>query len=138
MVTRPNATSAPCGGVVAAWDAVLLTQQRPCDDGWLITQPDHAALSGDIAERLATSVFPGVDADVVRGITLHDEGWAEFDRRALAGSGTPRSFINEPPATFVQAWTGSIERAAEISPVAGMIVSKHFWRLAKLRATHVK
>jgi uncharacterized protein DUF3891 len=138
MVVRPNAIAAPSSGTIAAWDAVLPTQQQSCVDGWLITQPDHAALAGDIAERLAPSLFPGLDAEVVRGITLHDEGWAEFDGQALASARAPRSFIAEAPATFVQAWTGSIERAAEISAIAGMIVSRHFWRLAKFRESHVK
>ncbi len=133
MVLRPSAASAPSRGAVAAWDAVLPTQQQDCSDSWLITQPDHAALAGDIAERLNPSLFSGIDPAVLRGIALHDEGWAEFDKAALASSAPPRSFINEYPATFVAAWTGSIERAAEVAPVAAMIVSKHFWRLASMR-----
>lgn len=133
MVLRPSAASAPSRGAVAAWDAVLPTQQRDRGDGWLITQPDHAALAGDIAERLSPSLFPGIDAAVLRGIALHDEGWAKFDQAALASAAAARSFIDEYPPTFVDAWTGSIERAAEIAPIAGIIVSKHFWRLASMR-----
>lgn len=133
MVLRPKAKSVPSGGVLDVWDAVLPTQQQDCRDGWLIAQPDHAALAGNIAEHLSPSLFPGIDVAVVRGIALHDEGWADFDAQAIAGSRTTRSFVDESPETFVQAWTASIERASNAAPVAGMIVSKHFWRLASFR-----
>ena len=138
MVLRPTAVPPSVHATVAAWDAVLPTQQQPCHACWLITQPDHASLAGDIAARLQGPWFPAMDEPVLRGISLHDQGWAAFDQRALVASNTPRSFVDESPATFVEAWTGSIEDCAAVAPIAGMIASKHFCRLASLRCDHVR
>lgn len=133
MVLRPLAAPAPRAGVVPAWDAVEPIQKRSCPECWLIAQPDHAALAGDIAAHLRPPVFPRLDRDVLRAIALHDEGWGPFDTRAVESRQPPRSFLDEPPATFVEAWTASIERCQEVAPIAGLIVSQHFCRLAEYR-----
>ena len=133
MVIRPLDPPAPRAGVVSAWDAVEAVQKRACSECWLIAQPDHAALAGDIAAHLAPPLFPAMDAAVLQGITLHDEGWGPFDAGSIAASQPPRSFIQESPATFVEAWTASIDRAQQEAAIAGMMVSKHFCRLAQHR-----
>ena len=133
MVLRPLLTPAPRDGVIPAWDAVEPVQKHPYSECWLIAQPDHAALAGDIAAHLAPRVFPGLDSDVLKGITLHDEGWGPFDTRAAEGRQPPRSFIDEAPGTFVEAWTASVDRCQEVAPIAAVIVSKHFCRLAQFR-----
>ncbi len=122
----------PGAGCIPAWTAILGTQQRPGPDCWLITQPDHAALSGDLAANLA---LPEVTPEVVEAIALHDEGWAECDERALAaaeqpGAPLPRSFFEMPVAESVAAWTASIERVEAVAPVGGLMVSTHFCTLA--------
>lgn len=138
MVLRPLLAPAPREGLIPAWDAVEATQKKSYPECWLIAQPDHAALAGDIAAHLIPPVFPRLDRDVLRAITLHDEGWGSFDRRALEGRQTPRSFLDEPPAAFVEAWTASIDRCQEVAPIAGVIVSKHFCRLAEFRVGEKK
>lgn len=124
----------PAGeSAVSAWSAVETVQKNPGADCWLIAQPDHAALAGDLAAHLAPGLFPGLDSPVLRAIGLHDEGWGPLDVAALDSSRRPASFIDESPPTFVEAWTASIERCQEIAPIGGVIVSQHFCRLADFR-----
>jgi hypothetical protein len=131
MVLRPiSAAAQPSStSLQPAWPAIEETQHRAAREFLLITQPDHAALAGAIAAALGPPLLPELTAEVVQGIAVHDDGWAEFDARTPCQSGKPVSFIDLPPATFLQAWRGSIERAAEVAPIAGAIVSRHFWRL---------
>ncbi len=134
MILRPAHLEAPqpAARAVPAWNAILRTQQQPGEDCWLITQPEHAALAGDLAANLA---LPEITEEVVRAIALHDEGWGECDRRALAAAGQPdasppRSFFAMPVAEFVAAWSASIERAEAVAPIGGLMVSEHFCWLA--------
>ncbi|HXZ27471.1 MAG TPA: DUF3891 family protein [Terriglobales bacterium] len=134
MILRPAHVEAPqpAASAIPAWNAILRSQQQPGEDCWLITQPDHAALAGDVAANLA---LPEVTAEVVRAIALHDEGWAACDQRALdatgpPGASLPRSFVAMPVAEFVAAWSASIDRAESVAPIGGLIVSEHFCWLA--------
>lgn len=128
MILRPAHLEAPqpAAPTVPAWNAIVRTQQQPGEDCWLITQPDHAALAGDLAANLA---LPEVTPEVVRAIALHDEGWAACDQRALAAA-RPRSFVAMPVVEFVAAWSASIDRAEAAAPIGGLIVSEHFCWLA--------
>jgi hypothetical protein len=42
----------------SAWEAVELKQKEHAEHWWLIAQPDHAALAGDLAARLDPPFFP--------------------------------------------------------------------------------
>ena len=137
MILRPAhlETPQPAASAISAWSAILRTQQQPGEDCWLISQPDHAALSGDLAASLA---LPGVTPEVVQAIALHDEGWAQCDERARAaaeqpGASRPRSFFEMPVPEFLAAWSASIERAEQVAPIGGLMVSGHFCRLAQER-----
>ncbi len=123
---------------IPAWDAIERTQTREATAWWLIAQPDHAALAGDLASRISSPDFPKLDADVLRAISVHDDGWAQFDAEAKDGSkagksNRPLSFLQVSIPDFVRAWRGSIERAEQIAPIAGILVSEHFCRLARAR-----
>ncbi len=128
MILRPLSPPSPRPGVLPVWAAVEATQGVRPQQSWLITQPDHAALSGDIAAHLGPPLLPPLSAEVVRGIALHDEGWAEYDRTL-----PPMSFLDVPVETFLQAWSGSIERAQAGSAIGGVLVSKHFSRIGQAR-----
>ncbi len=122
-------------------------QRATCPKYHLVRQPDHARLSGQIAERLAIAGAPDIDDNIVRGINLHDEGWADFDSGrqrmestpakysasniALSLEGKPLSFSEIKAGDFLRAWNGSIESAEAVAPIAGLIVSGHFRRLAQ-------
>lgn len=133
-----HAQAHPSHAPISAWDAVLRKQREPASDWWLVAQPDHAALAGDLAARIRSPEFPPLDADVVQAITLHDEGWAAFDRAPnLNGRERPLSFVEVAVKDFLPAWLDSIKRAEEVAPVGGVLVSEHFCRLGRWRLQSV-
>jgi uncharacterized protein DUF3891 len=125
------------------WQAIERQQSAPASNWWLVTQPDHAALSGDLASQFRSPKFPSLDHDVVEGIALHDEGWAIFDgggrnappvsKPRLDDSGRPLSFFQVVPADFVPVWGESIAAAERMSPIAGILVSSNFTRIGQMR-----
>jgi len=120
-------------GCLPVWDAILPTQETCALEYWLITQPDHAALSGAIAAALGPPLLFQLSPELVQGITHHDDGWAPFDAQVTLTNGRPLSFLDFLPRDFLRAWHESIERAEKLGPIAGAIVSGHFWRLNKHR-----
>ncbi len=148
MVLRPeDQPGHPKGGFVSAWEAVARAQKAKSAKYYLVRQPDHARLSGQIAEQFAIAGAPAVDDDIVRGISLHDEGWRDFDTGdqrlqatpanysasniALNAEGRPLSFLEIKAGDFLRAWCGSIESAEAVAPIAGLMVSGHFRRIGQ-------
>ena len=148
MVLRPEGRSErPNGGFVSAWDAVACTQKTVSARYYLVRQPDHARLSGQIAEHFAIPSAPGIDDDIVQGIGLHDEGWFDFDSGRerlhatqvscsaggvpLNAEGRPLSFLEIKAEDFLRAWRRSIQTAEGVAPIAGLIVSSHFRRIGQ-------
>jgi len=137
MILRPTSTrtrGAPQSGasaVVPIWHAISATQQQA--PGWFITQADHAHLAGDIARSINAATFPHPESDILRAISLHDEGWRELD-----SGDRVCSFITVAPAEFLPAWQGSIAAAEQVSALGGAVVSAHFVRLAKMRKQMVE
>jgi len=138
-IGEPPAGSGP-GEVQPAWQAIEKTQKRVAQSYWLITQPDHAALSGALAAAFVSPQFPAIDGKTARAIEVHDSGWGLYPSEAgmpappaLAENGKPVSFLEVGPAVFLPAWEGSIARAAEICAVGGYIVSRHFQSLGRWR-----
>lgn len=122
--------------VMPAWDAVAQTQRASATAWCLVTQPDHAALAGDLASAIRAPDFPPRDAEVIHAITLHDAGWAASDNvmtPRLNAGGRPLSFLEMGVPDFLLAWTISIERAEEVAPIGGFMVSEHFCRLGEMR-----
>jgi hypothetical protein len=141
----PVASSSP---VRSAWEVVEARQKAKADQWWLIAQPDHAALAGDLAALLDFAAIPKLDEPLLRAISLHDSGWAQFDggERGTGGdlevrlrdpktgaTGKPLSFLEMTVEEFLAAWQESIDKAAHATPAGGAIVSEHFCRLARTR-----
>lgn len=134
MILRPLQTSLASSAVIEpAWVAIERSQRQDYSAGcWLVPQPAHAALSGEIAAQLDAKAFPGITSEVVRAIALHDAGWSPDDAaiiqesRARGMKAKPYSFIAAPPKDTLAAWTGSIEIAGKSSPLGGYLVSRHF------------
>jgi Protein of unknown function (DUF3891) len=126
---------------IPVWQAIERRQKQECLAWWLIAQPDHAGLAGNLASHLAHDSFPRLVPEVIRAITLHDEGWVEFDLQPICETsrqgriGRPLSFLEMKPPDFLQAWRASIERAQQDSPIGGILVSKHFCRIAQTGTT---
>ncbi|HWR34897.1 MAG TPA: DUF3891 family protein [Clostridia bacterium] len=143
MIVRPagNAHVAPKpNGFIPVWQAVEKTQKLRAERYWLITQPDHATLSGRLAASFAPEQFPDLSPEVVHCIGLHDAGWEPFDgvlpspqTPSLGADGKPLTFTEMKPKTFLTAWSGSVARAVALTPLGGAMVSQHFCWLAKHR-----
>jgi hypothetical protein len=118
---------------LSAWDAIERKQRQPANDWWLIAQPDHAALSGALAESIDSPDLPALEEDAIQAIALHDDGWAIFDSTVQMNAKRPASFLDVATGNFLQAWRGSIERAQQVSALAGLMVSEHFCRIARAR-----
>ena len=133
-------------GFVSAWEAVAKAQRAQAAKYRVIRQPDHARLSGELARHFATPTMPPMAEEIIRGISLHDEGWSEFDSGlhklratparyadgiALDEGGKPLSFLDIKAGDFLHAWRGSIAAAEAVAPIAALMVSGHFYRLGK-------
>ncbi len=125
----------------SAWSAVEATQLQPAENYWLIRQSDHAVLAGNLAARFVSPLFPKLDPEVVEAIGLHDAGWELLEPEKQPASqlrfnaaGKPLSFFELGPADFVPAWVASIERAEQAGPIAALLASGHFCRLAAERS----
>jgi hypothetical protein len=139
MILRPlEPTPASDQEWVSAWPVVERLQRQKYESCWMITQPSHAALAGELAARLAALHVPKLEAELVRAIALHDAGWGIPDAQTVMRSRSshgacPKSFLDVGVTDFIEAWTQSIEIAQPVSPAGGYIVSRHFWRLAEHR-----
>jgi hypothetical protein len=140
MVLRPIFEPEPpiTTDYVPAWSAVERQQTAPARAWWLIAQPDHARLSGEIAAHFSAPSFPAVDAQIVHAVATHDAGWNLFESDwsrppRVHRDGRPVSFFEIEPHTFLRAWTASIDRAQEDSPAGAYIVSQHFCWLGEFR-----
>ena len=121
---------------IPIWKAIEAAQKQTAREFWIVTQPSHAALAGDLAAVLRDDLFGPIEATVSRSIALHDAGWSLDDAEQIqslrANAKTrPKSFLEPPVEQVVRAWTGSIETAAKFAPVGGYLVSRHFERLSQ-------
>ncbi|HEV2118481.1 MAG TPA: DUF3891 family protein [Terriglobales bacterium] len=152
MILYPLSPSSPLSpGTVSVWKAVAASQQQQASAWWLIAQPDHSALAGELAAQFSAPEFPPLDSAVVQAIALHDAGWAKYDGGGKAGggngtapqpprdsSGRPLAFLQAPVGMFVEAWGDSIRCAEEkTGAIGGLMVSGHFRRLAEHRQNSV-
>jgi hypothetical protein len=118
------------------WKAVEESQKRSVTDYWLVTQPAHAALAGELASALREDLFGSIDATVARSIALHDAGWSMDDAEQIQRLRSdpklrPSSFLEASLDHALRAWTSSIETAEKFAPIGGYLVSRHFERLSK-------
>lgn len=101
-----------------------------------VSQPDHAALAGQFAERWGGGDFdrPSPFPAAVAAAYTHDDGWADYDRRPHLGpDGTPLGFTELPAATWIDLYDWGIEAVADLDPYAGILVSMHGTGLRRRR-----
>lgn len=100
---------------------------RPAINGLqLITQPDHAQLSGRIIEHaVALRGHPRRDA-ILLAVAEHDNGWAEEDAAPIVNpaTGFPADFITVPVAVRHRVWSRAIQRLAR-HPWSAALVAEH-------------
>jgi hypothetical protein len=96
----------------------------------LISQPAHAALSGQLARAwgspLAGPVEP-FDA-VCLGAQLHDIGWVEWERAPTLNdaTGLPHTFLQLPTRTHLDIWGSAPGWALAFGRYPALLTSMHF------------
>lgn len=120
---------------ISAWQEVQARQVARPSSYWVVTQPSHAVLAGDLASALRSDLFGPIDSTVSRSIALHDAGWSLADAAQIQElranpNARPRSFLEASTDEFLRAWTSSIDTAEKFAPMGGYIVSRHFERLS--------
>lgn len=103
--------------------------RRPAGDSFLlITQVDHAAFSGAIAEQLGADWIdePTPRQEVIAAIGHHDGGWPIHDDEPTRNAqGLPLHVFEINMGLATRIWTESVERAAGLGPYAQLLVSLH-------------
>jgi hypothetical protein len=120
---------------VPIWDTIEKSQKQNAGSYWLVTQPAHAALAGDLAAALRDDLFGPIDGTVSRSIALHDAGWSMDDAKQIQllrsnPEQRPRSFLEASTAEALHAWNSSIDTVERFAPLGGYLVSRHFERLS--------
>ena len=108
------------------------------DSFLLISQHDHAVLSGALAQRVGGGPVARLSDAAIRGITLHDCGWPlHDDEPTLNPKGEPLHVFETPPIVATRVWSESARRAAAQDPYPGLLVSVHMLQLSVLsQASH--
>src|SRR4051812_36566894 len=112
-----------------------MIRHRLGDDFVLITQHDHAQLSGQLAGHVGNSLFsaPTPFQETVDGISLHDSGWPlHDDNPTLNPQGQPLHVLESPMSVATRVWGESVRRATEKSGWSGLLVSLHVLALSSL------
>jgi hypothetical protein len=112
-----------------------MIRHRRGDDFLLITQHDHAQLSGQLARRVGNALFsaPTPFKETVDGVTLHDCGWPlHDDQPTLNPHGYPLHVLESPMSITMRVWSESARLAAERHPFTGLLVSLHVLNLSAI------
>jgi hypothetical protein len=92
-----------------------------------VTQPDHAALSGQLAARWRGETFARPDPWHATCIaaTHHDAGWEEYDMAPRIGEDGVIDFINVPAESWTTFYGDGVTAVAAIDRYAGLLASMH-------------
>lgn len=115
-----------------------MIRRRVGDEFFLITQHDHALLSGEFARHFGNSNFVRPDPfdAMIQGVSLHDCGWPLHDDCPTLNSlGEPIDVFESTRPLAFKVWTASAERAAAVDPYVGLLVSLHVLSLSTFAAS---
>lgn len=92
----------------------------------LITQPDHAALSGRIMRQWLPLHAADRRGSILLAVEEHDNGWQELDQAPTVNQATGRinDFINAPAADRQSVWPRGVRRLS-YDPWAAALVAQH-------------
>jgi len=117
-----------------------MIRRRRRDQFLLITQHDHALLSGELARRVGNGAFapPSPYDSVIMAIAHHDCGWPAQDAQpARNAENFPAHALESDADIAMAAWSGSVAEVAAKDPYAGLLVSLHVMSLAA-HAVHMR
>ncbi len=106
--------------------------RRDEKDGWiLISQHDHAELSGDIMKYWGNKEFARLDSEVLFAIGEHDNGWKEWDSspKVNSVSGYPMNFLEMSSSDQSEIWRRCFRRYEADHPYASALIALHFGKL---------
>jgi hypothetical protein len=106
------------------------------DEFWLITQNDHAIVSGELARHFGAGDYSAPDQRAILATSLHDCGWPlHDDDPTLNPRGLPLDVFETPLSVGLNVWRASSERAAKQDPYAGLLVSLHSMWISVVAST---
>ncbi|MFE5320075.1 DUF3891 family protein [Paenibacillus sp. NPDC056579] len=108
----------------------------------MITQVDHAALSGDMASHFVPSVF-GDDScveDVLYAIYEHDRSWLRLDDTPIWNdrAAAPYSFMDYPELPKLVLYRFGVDEIEQKNEYAALLCSRHFASFYPQAATMAK
>ncbi|MEH7120583.1 DUF3891 family protein [Neobacillus vireti] len=96
----------------------------------MISQHDHAKISGEIAQNWRDDFFNGIERkeEVVLAIYEHDRGWIDLDSAPLWNNQEqkPYSFENYPMKAKTTYYKAGIDEVAKMNKYASLLCSLHF------------
>lgn len=114
----------------------MIRRLEPDNSLVMITQPAHAWLAGQIAERWGNEQFPVAEPRdaLVLATHHHDVGWAEWEAMPrIRPDGRPATFIEMDIDDQLAIWRRSIRTVGTLNPYAAMLVALHFAALNRGR-----
>jgi hypothetical protein len=100
-----------------------------------ITQPAHSALTGLLAAAwVPVAALPW--GDLLTAAAIHDLGWTAWERAPEINdeTGLPYAFYEMPDEPYAAIWSRGTDEAETFGRLVGLLVSRHFTRLAGRRA----
>ena len=119
-----------------------MLKRRVDDQIWLISQPDHAAVSGYLAAHWGNREFSAaggyadcpdpelIRSEVVLAIAEHDNGWWEWeaDPELDPNDGLPLGLLQLTQEQGFARWRLGVPRFAEKHPYVALLISFHaYW-----------
>jgi hypothetical protein len=103
----------------------------------LVTQPDHAHLSGELLALWRADSLPENPrrAEILFATREHDNGWREADSAPLcdAASGRPVDFLGVARPLRIELWERGTARFAGSRPYAARLIARHAWSIHRDR-----
>ena len=92
-----------------------------------VTQPDHAALSGQLAAQWSGREFARPDPwhAVCIAAAHHDQGWQEYDMAPHVGENGVIDFISVPAQSWTTFYANGVTAVAATDRYAGLLASMH-------------
>lgn len=113
---------------------IFLRSQKQVTQSYLpILQSAHSHLAGELAASLLPGIFGPLPVEVIEAVRQHDYGWISSDLRQLdqAPEKQPRPFPDLSVEEAMPSWISSVRLAQTSSPLAGILISRHFCVLSK-------
>jgi Protein of unknown function (DUF3891) len=99
-----------------------------------VTQTAHSALTGHLANAWVARAELPWDA-LLTAAAIHDLGWGrwELTPQINPDTGWPYQFYEVPDLEYAEIWARGTDEAASFGRLVGLLVSRHFTRLAGRR-----